>query len=77
MRGKKRAPGISMTSHRRYKEIQILREEGRQAALVGKHRQTNPHRFMDRIHWADGVAGIHELELASKDNEEEDDDGQT
>ena len=41
----------------RKKEIEILREEGRQAALAGKHRQACPQAYihnMNRGHWLQG-----------------------
>lgn len=55
---------MSNASKRRRKEIvQRVREEGRQAALAGKHPQTNPHKFMDAFQWRSGyMAGLDELE---------------
>lgn len=45
-----------MTTPRRRKEIERLREEGRQAGLQGKHIQTCPYGSdtMNRGHWLSG-----------------------
>lgn len=43
-----------MTSLHRKRIIGNLQEEGRQAALDGRHIQTNPHKFMDGIQWSTG-----------------------
>lgn len=49
----------------RKKEITVLIEEGRQAALAGRHRQTCPQEYigsMNRVHWLNGHAdGTREL----------------
>jgi ribosome modulation factor len=51
----------------RKKEIERLREEGRQAFLAGKHIQTNPyasHHSMDTYQWR---IGYREAEFAARD----------
>ncbi len=42
---------MTRRSVRRRVEIAALIEEGRQAFLAGRHRQTNPHRDMNAYHW--------------------------
>lgn len=53
-------------------EIAEAQEEGRQAALAGRHVQTNPYRDMDRTHWVVGYE-IGQRELYNASNIEEND----
>lgn len=57
---------MSNESRRRRREIVTrLREEGRQAALAGKNRQSNPHEYEDAYQWSNGFEeGQRELEAA-------------
>ena len=43
-----------MTTLRRRKIIARLREEGIAAYHAGKHIQTCPHKYMDRLQWEAG-----------------------
>lgn len=56
-----------MSSERRRIEAFRISEEGRQAALAGKHPASNPYAFMDSYQWLKGFdIGISELDHAEK-----------
>lgn len=56
-------------------EIAQLREEGRRAALAGRHIQTNPYRYMNGVHWISGhLRGQEELAEARRENNPEGED---
>jgi len=62
---------MSLGKQLRRKLVERLREEGRQAALAGKSRQSNPHKYEDAHQWSRGYeSGLEEVEELKKGDQE-------